>query len=83
MASLDDEDRIYAEEALQHYLPRPLYVLTTVINRLDSLNLTPERRRALIALILAACDAGNTVWGYPSERAASQTTHDPKSIPRT
>ena len=68
VASLDDEDRTYVEEALQHYLPRPLYVLTTVINRLDSLNLTPERRRALIALILAACDAGNTVWGYPSER---------------
>ena len=34
--ALDNEDRIYAEEALQ-YLPRPLYVLTTVINRLDSL----------------------------------------------
>jgi len=68
VASLDDDDRTYAEEALQYYLPRPLYVLTTVINRLESLNLTPERRRALIALILAACDAGNTVWGYPSER---------------
>ena len=68
VASLDDEDRIYVEEAIQHYLPRPLYVLTTIINRLDSLNLTSERRRALTALILVACDAGNTLWGYPSER---------------
>lgn len=68
VAALDDEDRIYAEEAIQHYLPRPLYVLTTIINRLDSLDLTPERLRALTALILAACDAGNTLWGYPSER---------------
>jgi hypothetical protein len=68
VAALDDEDRIYAEEAIQHYLPRPLYVLTTVINRLDSLDLPPERLRALTALILMACDAGNTLWGYPSER---------------
>ena len=68
VAALDDEDRIYAEEAIQHYLPRPLYVLTTIINRLDSLDLPPERLRALTALILIACDAGNTLWGYPSER---------------
>jgi hypothetical protein len=68
VAALDDEDRAYAEEAIQHYLPRPLYVLTTVINRLDSLDLTPERARALTALVLMACDAGNTLWGYPSER---------------
>ena len=46
VATLDDDDRIYAEEAIEHYLPRPLYFLTTVINRLDSLNLTPERKRA-------------------------------------
>jgi hypothetical protein len=69
VAALDDDDRIYAEEAIQHYLPRPLYVLTTIINRLDGLDLTPERLRALTGLILMACDAGNTLWGYPSERA--------------
>ena len=68
VAALDDPDRVYAEEAIQHYLPRPLYVLTTLINRLDGLNLTPERRRALNALILAACDAGNSLWPYPAER---------------
>jgi DNA-directed RNA polymerase subunit M/transcription elongation factor TFIIS len=68
VAALDDEDRPFAEEAIQYYLPRPLYVLTTIINRLDGLNLTPERRRALTALILVACDAGNTLWDYPSER---------------
>ncbi len=66
--SLKDEDRNYAEEAIQHYLPRPLYVLTTIINRLDSLTLSPERKRALVALILLACDAGNTLWAHPSER---------------
>jgi len=68
VAALDDDDRIYAEEAIQFYLPRPLYFLTTIINRLDRLNLTPDRRRAMNALILVACDMGNTLWGYPSER---------------
>ena len=68
VAALEDEDRVYVEEAIEHYLPRPLYFLTTVINRLDSLNLTPERRRALSALILVACDAGNTLWDHPTQR---------------
>lgn len=68
VAELNDEDRVYAEEAITHYLPRPLYVLTTLINRLDSLRLPPERKRALTALILIVCDAGNTLWGYPTER---------------
>jgi hypothetical protein len=68
VAALDDDDRVYAEEAIQFYLPRPLYFLTTIINRLDSLTLSPERRRALNALILVACDVGNTLWGHPSER---------------
>ena len=68
VVALNDDNRSYAEEAIQHYLPRPLYALTTIINRLDSLNLSAERRRALTALILAACDAGNTLWAHPSER---------------
>jgi len=68
VAALDDDDRVYVEEAIQFYLPRPLYFLTTVINRLDSLNLAPERRRAMNALILVSCDIGNTLWGHPSER---------------
>jgi hypothetical protein len=80
VASLDDEDRAYVEEAIQHYLPRPLYVLTTIINRLDGLNLTPERRRALTALILIACDAGNTLWDYPSERSRPKLLNFPNQF---
>ena len=80
VAKLDDEDRIYAEEAIAHYLPRPLYFLTTVINRLDSLNLTPERRRVLNALILIACDAGNTLWGHPSERPRPKQLNIPNQF---
>lgn len=68
VAALNDPDRTYAEEAIVHYLPRPLYALTTIINRIESLNLSAERRRALNALILLACDAGNTLWSHPVER---------------
>ena len=80
VASLEDEDRVYAEEAIEHYLPRPLYFLTTVINRLDSLNLTPERRRALNALILVACDAGNTLWDYPTQRRRPKQLNIPNQF---
>ena len=80
VTALEDEDRVYAEEAIAHYLPRPLYFLTTVINRIDNLNLTPERRRALNALILMACDAGNTLWDHPSERRRPKQLNIPNQF---
>ncbi len=80
VATLHDEDRIYAEEAIAHYLPRPLYFLTTVTNRLDGLRLTPERKRALSAMILLACDAGNTLWGHSSERPRPKQLNVPSAF---
>jgi hypothetical protein len=80
VTALEDEDRVYAEEAIAHYLPRPLYFLTTVINRLDSLNLTLERRRALNALILIVCDAGNTLWDHPSGRPRPKQLNIPSQF---
>jgi hypothetical protein len=80
VTALEDEDRVYAEEAIAHYLPRPLYFLTTVINRLDSLNLTPERRRALNALILVVSDAGNTLWDHPSGRPRPKQLNIPSQF---
>jgi len=68
VAPVGDPDREYAVEALQVYLPRPLYALTTLINRLEGLNLPPERRRLLIALLLAALDAGNSLWSADRQR---------------
>jgi len=63
-----DPDRHHAEEALDCYLPRAVYVLSTIVNKLESLSLTPERRRSLVALILSACDEANTLWPHPTER---------------
>jgi 23S rRNA pseudoU1915 N3-methylase RlmH len=80
VVALNDEDRFYAEEAIQHYLPRPLYVLTTIANRLDSLNLSPERKRALTALTLIACDAGNTLWAHPAERPRPKQLSTPNQF---
>ncbi|NOT05913.1 MAG: hypothetical protein HOP27_15065 [Anaerolineales bacterium] len=80
VVALHDEDRFYAEEAIQYYLPRPLYVLTTIVNRLDSLNLSAERKRALTALILLACDAGNTIWAHPAERPRPKQLSTPSQF---
>lgn len=80
VVSLKDEDRIYAEEAIEHYLPRPLYALSTIINRLDNLELSPERKRALTALVLLACDAGNTLWAYPEERKRPKQLSTPNQF---
>jgi len=68
VASLEDADRVHAQEAISHYLPRPLYVLVTILNRMDALDLPEDRRRALTALVLAGFDAGNTLWSRGNER---------------
>lgn len=68
VAPPDDPDREYAEEALAVYQPRAIYALATLINRLDSPGVTPERRRTLSALFLSACDAANNLWRVDNDR---------------
>jgi hypothetical protein len=68
VVAMDDIDRSHVEEALRQYLPRPLYVLASIINRLEAIELSAERRRGLTALVLAACDAGNSLWSLEGER---------------
>ena len=64
----DDKMRSQVINALNTYPARPLIVLQTIINRLDSLEQSPRRRELLIALILSAADQGNTLWAHPSPR---------------
>ena len=68
VATPHDPDRVHVEEALECYLPRAVYALITIINKLDSFSLTPERRRALLALVLTACDEASALWPHPAER---------------
>jgi hypothetical protein len=68
VATADDPDRVHAEEALAVYLPRAVYVLFTMINKLDGLAISETRKMALQALLLSACDQANTLWAYPTQR---------------
>ena len=68
VAPANDPDRMHAEEALEVYLPRAVYVLFTLINRVDGLTLNPARRKAIQALLLSACDMANSLWAFPNER---------------
>ncbi len=68
MATPNDPDRVHVEEALECYLPRAVYALITIINKLDGFSLAPERRRAMLALVLTACDEASALWPHPAER---------------
>jgi len=77
IAAPTDPDRTHAEEAISTYLPRAIYALATLINRLDGLlalppppGIDPEaRRRSMTILALHALDQGNTLWPHPAGRA--------------
>lgn len=56
------EARQYLEEVLNIYASRPLYALFTLINKLEGMSLTPQRRALLDALLLTALDAGHSLW---------------------
>jgi hypothetical protein len=68
VAPHNDPDRPYAEQAINVYLPRAVYGLFTLINKIDGLEIPSERKRHLEALLLHAFDQANTMWKYPSER---------------
>ncbi len=60
--------RTQVENALNAYPTRPLIILQTIINKVESLEQTPRGRDLLLAMILSAADRGNTLWAYPSPR---------------
>ncbi len=53
------------EEALGIYLPRPLYFLFTLANRIEGLPSPAAHKQLLLALLLNALDAGNSLWSWP------------------
>lgn len=56
------------EKTLETYPERALYLLSTLINKSEGIQLSPDRRRLLEALLLHTCDAANTLWPWPNAR---------------
>lgn len=68
IAELHDPLRSNVEQTLNVYPSRPLIILQSIINKLDSLDQTKRRRDLLTALILSVADQANTLWAHPSPR---------------
>ena len=77
----EDEQRADVEEALESYLTRPLYVLFTLINKMEGLGLPPERLRLLQALLISVFDAGNTLWPGPGGRSNQRQRPKQLTVP--
>ncbi len=81
IAPPNDPYRPYAQDALSTYLPRAIYALFTIKNKMDSLKSTYKDwitgQRCLNALFLHALDQANTLWAYPSGRARPRQITSP------
>ncbi|MBI3160826.1 MAG: hypothetical protein HYZ26_14600 [Chloroflexi bacterium] len=78
VAPAGDENRPHAEEALDAYIPRAVYALFTLINKLASLPLQAEARRNLAALLLAACDRASALWPVGGRSRPKQLSVAPR-----
>lgn len=63
----NDQDRIHVEQALSVYIPRALYALITIINKMEGLNISAKGRKCLYALLLFAFDRANAMWRVPPQ----------------
>nr|HMN58958.1 hypothetical protein [Anaerolinea sp.] len=69
VAGPQDDHYAAAEEAVAAYLDRPLYALSTLINKQEGLALQPAQRRLLVAMLISACDSASSLWPSPGGRA--------------
>jgi hypothetical protein len=63
-----DQDRIHVEQALSVYIPRALYALITIINKIEGLNISTRGRKNIYALLLYAFDRANAMWRVPPQK---------------
>lgn len=80
IASADDPNRKHAAEALDSYVPRAVYALFTILNRLDSLNASQRELDLIHALMLVAFDRGNNLWEHPSGRPRPKQLSNPPTF---
>ena len=51
-----------ARSLVEAYTPRALFVIVSILTKIDRLQLTTDQRRILQLLLLAVLDEGNTLW---------------------
>ena len=70
-----DQDRIHVEQALSVYLPRALYALITLINKIEGLKIASESQKNLRSLLLHTFDQSNAMWkdAFQKERRRQLT----------
>lgn len=61
----NEEDRVAVEEALKAYNPRALYVLFTLLNKIEGMEIDLATRERLQALMITLLDAGTSFWPWP------------------
>ncbi len=72
-----DPDRQHAEDALQGYLPRAVYALVMVINRVEGMQLSDDEHDLVTALLLSACDRATSLWAHPGGRSRPKQLNAP------
>lgn len=65
--SVDDRESV--EAAISIYPVRALYVLFTILNRVEGMHLPPQRRDLLDAILLSLMYEASAIWSWPEERA--------------
>jgi hypothetical protein len=68
VVATNDQDRIHVEQALSVYLPRALYGLITIINKIEGLDISPTGKKYLSALLLYAFDQASAMWNVSNPR---------------
>lgn len=75
-----DPDRRHVRRALAAYTPRALQAIFTLLTKARAIDLDPDERRALDALLLLALDEASSLWPYPSERGRPKTLNPHQSF---
>jgi hypothetical protein len=70
-------------EALSIYLPRPLDFLLTLINKIEGLNTSVQRKQLLYTLALIAADEGSTLWPWPGGRSRPRQLKHSATVSRS
>lgn len=80
VCSSDQNLRKGAEEAINTYLPRSLYFISTLINKIEGLSTQEERSRLLRALALSICEEGSSLWSWPASRSRPRQLSQPNQF---